>query len=485
MKCLSKIAGYVKDSKRIFDHQDDFLSTIHKYCCWTESEVKIASLFQIKSSTKTIEAILHLTSILEYSLGNIFWTKSKKSPPHLLTDLLETTEIKSVFGYTGIFFLQLILGSPNGVNIRNLVWHGFPGDSEVADCYSTILFVIIVSFGKILKETEFKIEFRKKSELTGLEAIEFNCQSKDFSEILKTSLIAPNHLLIWRNILEYFEIEDYVSGIVLLLPQIEMLLRRIYGELNDVSITAELRKYYIILDTIFFEYQVAFLGKTNYREIRDGETNRMFQKFPDDLMNLFYDIFQATEGIRLRDRVSHGEIDLRSSLNMGIFRKLLQVTQMTLEIYELEKLHIVILNYESKFHPNSKFKEVFNETFEVLEKFPKNLAVPDKLQINWNNIDSRFRDFNHLAFERYLEKIKIFFRHESEMEIVRLLTQIAGKVKSTIENYESSLSERFHLYKAKELRSSRRKTLEKTLEKLPNSYDFIWDFQESSAEKFH
>ncbi len=322
------------------------------------------------------------------------------------------------------------------------------------------------------------IEFRKKSELVGADMIQIVYNSSDFSGILESRFISPDHFVFWENILDYYNNEDYEMGIVLFLPQFELLLRRFYGELNEISITAELGKYYVILDTIFYEYQVdetfspLQIGKTNQREIREtGKINKIFQKFPVDLMNLFYDIFQAPEGIRLRDKVCHGEMNLTTSLSQEIFKKILQLTLMTVRIFEMKSDQENFLDYESKFHPNSKFKETFNSSLEILKQFPENLLVPEELQLNWNQCDPGFQEFNSLPFQKYQGKIKIFYRLESELEIVRLMTQIAENLKLSIRNYQTTLDERFQQYKSRQLRSSRRKTLVKSLEKLPDTFE--------------
>jgi hypothetical protein len=102
VKCLRNIAGFLQGSKKILTHKENFIISIQKFCDWTLEASKIVKLFSVSSSTRTIETILHLTTILEYSLGNIYWTVTKKSPPHLIRDLLETSEIKSVFGNTEV-----------------------------------------------------------------------------------------------------------------------------------------------------------------------------------------------------------------------------------------------------------------------------------------------------------------------------------------------------------------------------------------------
>lgn len=353
-----------------------------------------------------------------------------------------------------MFLLQLILGTPNSVNLRNLVWHGFPGYNEIDSSFCPTLFVLIASFGRILAEKKFAVISKVRSTMDGFIELPLNCYVDDFENILKSELINDSYKDFWMWILNYYSTGDYEAGIVLLLPQMETLLRQIYGEVNQVPITAKLNKYYIIMDTIFYEYQIddAFspllLGKTKLKELK---INKMFEKFPIELLHVYYDIF-ICDGIKLRDKISHGEVDLKLSLNMRMFKVLLQMTSMTIAVFENEKISLI---YESYFHPNSRFRRTFNETFKNHQEFQKHFPHTELKQ---------FDDFDLAEINFY---IKIFYRFNDESEIVKLLTNISEKLNQTIINFQNSLIERTQMLENRTLRSSRRKTLNKITETMP------------------
>lgn len=95
--CLERMSGIFKESLQILERSEEFLN-LKKYFEWTQNEEKLAEIFQKAVNHKNIEVLLNLTAILEFSVGDIYWTVTRKAPPHLLRDLLETKEIKEVFG---------------------------------------------------------------------------------------------------------------------------------------------------------------------------------------------------------------------------------------------------------------------------------------------------------------------------------------------------------------------------------------------------
>ena len=77
-------------------------------------------------------SVLKLTVIIERALGDVFITVSKISKcPSLLKDLLKTEELKKTFGEVAVTILQTLMGPPVSLNLRNVLWHGFPMLGEV------------------------------------------------------------------------------------------------------------------------------------------------------------------------------------------------------------------------------------------------------------------------------------------------------------------------------------------------------------------
>lgn len=95
---IQKISGVILESTKILEHTTKFQRATKKYLSWTDSDPKVyENLVQKIREQRVVEAILHITSLFEYSLGNVYWTNTRKQPPHLLRDLLETNEIWETF----------------------------------------------------------------------------------------------------------------------------------------------------------------------------------------------------------------------------------------------------------------------------------------------------------------------------------------------------------------------------------------------------
>ena len=51
-------------------------------------------------------------------------------------------ELLSVLGSPCLLLLRLLLGSPNSLNLRNLVWHGFLSPEELSPVFASCLLLI-------------------------------------------------------------------------------------------------------------------------------------------------------------------------------------------------------------------------------------------------------------------------------------------------------------------------------------------------------
>ena len=100
---------------------------------WTNSAADIIECWQQSSSPLLTNLILlKLTVIIERSLGNVLLAVSKsKTCPSLLSDLLKRDELREVFGEAVIDVLQTLMGHPDSLNLRNVLWHGFSMAGEI------------------------------------------------------------------------------------------------------------------------------------------------------------------------------------------------------------------------------------------------------------------------------------------------------------------------------------------------------------------
>lgn len=107
---------------------------------WTAKFKQLVHCFDLLQSGQPgclVTSMLLLTSTVERLLGDIFLTCSQETVPcpSLLKDLLKTQELRSLFGTSFMNCLEVCIGSPHGLNLRNLAWHGFLSLGELPAQY--------------------------------------------------------------------------------------------------------------------------------------------------------------------------------------------------------------------------------------------------------------------------------------------------------------------------------------------------------------
>lgn len=116
------------------------------------------------------EILLSLAPMLERSLGNILFTTNKKlKVPSLLRDLINTQELHDAIGSDVlILLLHILTGTPHGLNLRNLVWHGFPRSGEIHPALVSSLIILMFSIGEALMIRGFeRVDQRPNVDLLG------------------------------------------------------------------------------------------------------------------------------------------------------------------------------------------------------------------------------------------------------------------------------------------------------------------------------
>ncbi|KAI2544653.1 ER membrane associated RNA degradation, partial [Homo sapiens] len=62
-----------------------------------------------------------------------------KECPFLLRDLLSSEELAQVFSQSVMNVLKVFVGSPCGLNLRNVLWHGFASPEEIPPKYCSMM----------------------------------------------------------------------------------------------------------------------------------------------------------------------------------------------------------------------------------------------------------------------------------------------------------------------------------------------------------
>lgn len=117
---------------------------------------------------------MKLASCLERALGDVFLLIGNECP-FLLRDLLASAELAHVFGHAVMDVLKVFIGSPCGLNLRNVLWHGFASPQDIPPKYCSALLLLTAGLGQLLKSylhhTKVQLAHRPFVTLTNLEDV--------------------------------------------------------------------------------------------------------------------------------------------------------------------------------------------------------------------------------------------------------------------------------------------------------------------------
>ncbi|GFN82825.1 endoplasmic reticulum membrane-associated RNA degradation protein-like, partial [Plakobranchus ocellatus] len=152
--CVCYLAAIFKQSEDLFLGLDSerFAQKYHQSLLWTNNSnlfEEVCELLATRSSSYDILALLVLSSGLERALGNLFLLKGFQVPA-MIKDLLITPELCEILGFLPLQVLQIVIGPPISMNIRNIAWHGFLSEGELPRRYIYFLLLLTVSLGKLL-----------------------------------------------------------------------------------------------------------------------------------------------------------------------------------------------------------------------------------------------------------------------------------------------------------------------------------------------
>lgn len=363
--------------------------------------------------------------------------------------------------------------------MRNCVWHGFI--DTVDSAYICFLLLIVASYGKELHSQTIVSRLRLEVDLS---SIVFEAEI-DLDTLLLSPTIQEISSKSWQQIVNcYFE-ENFKSAIFLLLCQIESLLRFIFGQVNCLDVTARLDKYYVIMDSIFYEYILdddfspLVIGKISRKQelviSKSNKRNKILEIFPPSLIYLGFDLFQAVDGPRIRDKISHGESTIRDQDLKQTTETLLKFASLVIEFNDQGKLPN--FNYKSVHMSNFKLVKKYNEVCNLLQVMFDNLMIPETLQLDNNNFTSNLERLDD-------ESVENFFRPFAEAQIVKLMLNILKNVEAAMDNFLITCNEFFRLYKERKLGTSRRQSLRHLIASLPNFHKGLQSLLIEIAEIF-
>ncbi|KAF3831286.1 hypothetical protein GH733_000178 [Mirounga leonina] len=306
-------------------------------------------------------SLMKLTACLERALGDVYLLNGKECP-FLLRDLLASEELAEVFGRSVMDVLKVFVGSPRGLNLRNTLWHGFASPHEIPPKYCSMMVLLTVGLGQLLKsylqQAKLVLAHRPFIVLTNLEDL---AVLSVLEEVMKKSTFILKVMLpYWEAALIGFRSHRFADCAMLLLTQLETGLRRVFAAVNQCPkrlLTAESTALYTTFDEILAKH------------LDDGKINQLPLFLGEPAMEFLWDFLNHQEGPRIRDHLSHGEINLpefpKEAANQLLAFSivlLLRFTDEDLSAALKEKAAIKSLvglaeGYHAHFHPVAQLKK--------------------------------------------------------------------------------------------------------------------------------
>ena len=277
-------------------------------------------LHEYLQSNKNIHlyiSFLNIFIMFERSLGNVIYSFNSGESchiPFLLKDLVCSKNLIAVLGEPLCHLLAVFFYSPRSLNLRNLIWHGFLQPNELNEDYIFFLIAIITSINGILSAEMSNKRIKSLKERPQISLNEYLKRNFKNSQIIENfsqkftkecSFIIQNSKLIdnkeiWTK--GFSENESTFDIIILLLPQIEHLLRKLYSLYNIDSQCqiAKIDEYYLTIDDLL-----------KFENPKSGTNNKLVDQLDPQLMLFIHELFMYEDGPRLRDRASHGELNQR------------------------------------------------------------------------------------------------------------------------------------------------------------------------------
>ncbi|XP_014672506.1 PREDICTED: endoplasmic reticulum membrane-associated RNA degradation protein-like isoform X2 [Priapulus caudatus] len=332
-----------------------------------------------------------------------------------------------------------------------------------------------------------------------------NCQPDLWKRLVHSScFVTPTFKPYWELALHLLQHGRHGYGLALLLPQLEHGLRRVFTTVNKCQermLTAE----NTVLFTTFDEMLLP--------QLADGRENKLMSAIGESYMMVLFDLLVHTDGPRIRDKLSHGEINF-SSLPLVLFD---HVSALCLAFCSaclpsdaplrtengVYRLLAAIKGYESIFHPRSALVRQIKDCSGSLSTWSE-LCVPDDrvfdgIRCSWSNVSATeplFRpacqaalsitqmsstfcdgglDKFVLPFEHIVKQTQhllqgmtgsTLYRPKAELELIGLLRCIVQNCTALSEQLQNGLNLRFRQLQEKELRSRQRATYQRALESI-------------------
>lgn len=240
--------------------------------------------------------VILMLGLFERLLGNIIYAKGSGVPvPNMFSLVIRHRELPALIGSDICTFLDMLFGGPDTLNFRNLLWHGFLNPSDIDLKLGYCLFYVLKQMGK--KHDRFEVRKRPVRFMTlpfGFDKLEFTYPNVDLT-IPQICWLDSNFVIVLKRAFTVYLNREWLLYLCLCLPVLEHLLRSLYCKtlgLPERQLSSESGGLkFVDLDTVMFD--------NNYK---------LFQP----VRSLLKDLFHHCYGPQIRNRISHGEIDMET-----------------------------------------------------------------------------------------------------------------------------------------------------------------------------
>ncbi|KAM4042967.1 endoplasmic reticulum membrane-associated RNA degradation protein isoform 2-T2 [Anomaloglossus baeobatrachus] len=384
---------------------ENLKEAFHVWFQWTNNcELFLHALDSLKSldGTKISLLLMKMTSCLERTLGDVYLLISKDCP-FLLRDLLLSKELAKIFSQPVMDVLRIFLGSPQSLNLRNILWHGFVSPHEIPPKYFSMILLLTAGLGQLLQswltDNGKSLVHRPYIVFSNLQEItifpDLNEKLLSFTERLieKSAFVLGNMVPFWMEAINAFREDRFADCATFLLPQLETGLRLAFCTVNecpDRMLTAESTSLYTTFDEILAKH------------LNDGSPNRLPGVLGESTMEFLWDMLNHQEGPRVRDHLSHGEIQLckfpkQFACELLGFSIVLLHKHLEQDSFDKEDIAVLypiidaVGSYRSRFHPIALVQNQALKCCESLQKWDflpvPSLGHPSKTTELQDNMD--------------------------------------------------------------------------------------------------
>lgn len=252
-----------------------------------------------------------------------------------MKDILMMPELRDSIGADKIYLLRMLIGPLHGINVRNLLWHGFVAGHEFPVHFACLIFALLLSLAKgllaitstdkyqlMLQQVTTDLRFFEKPLLRSSPVLRGGLNDGDASasilelarsqrskimELIKTSHFCHNGFKKdWAHGVDLLLSDRHFEAMTIFFPLLESALRKAYVDSNNIQsfrLTAEPDTLCLSLDLILEEWLE--------REIliQDRRTNRR-QRSQTSTMNSLY----SSNGSEVVDEEDEEDDDMAEAM---------------------------------------------------------------------------------------------------------------------------------------------------------------------------